>query len=55
MSPLLLITIVFLLSSLAFWLGKRRALVLAGRGSGVRMHSRPGYYGLLTGDRKSVV
>ncbi|ADW16789.1 phosphate ABC transporter membrane protein 1, PhoT family [Desulfobulbus propionicus DSM 2032] len=49
MSPLLLITIVFLLSSLAFWLGKRRALVLAGRGSGVRMHSRPGYYGLLTG------
>ena len=48
MSPSLLVTLVLACSSLAFWLGRRRALTLATRPAAAAMHSRPGYYGMLT-------
>lgn len=48
MSPLPLITVVLALSTLAFWQGKRRAFALSCREGAVKMHSRPGYYGMLT-------
>ena len=48
MSPLLLITLVLALSTLAYWQGRRRAFALAVQPSAGKMHSRPGYYGLLT-------
>lgn len=48
MSPLLLVTCVLALSSLAFWQGRRRAFALSHRGAAEKMHSRPGYYGMLT-------
>ncbi len=48
MSPSLLVTVVLALSTLAFWQGKRRAFALSRRVSHPRMHSRPGYYGMLT-------
>jgi phosphate transport system permease protein len=49
MPPLLLICAVLLLSTLAFWQGKRRAFTLSRQDLPVKMHSRPGYYGMLTG------
>ena len=48
MPPLLLITLVLVLSTLAFWQGHRRAFALSTQPSAVKMHSRPGYYGMLT-------
>ncbi|MGD9946999.1 MAG: phosphate ABC transporter permease subunit PstC [Desulfobulbus sp.] len=48
MSPMLLISVVLALSTLAFWQGKRRAFALSSRATTIRMHSRPGYYGMLT-------
>lgn len=48
MPPLLLVTLVLLLSTLAFWLGRRRAFALTTQPSAGKMHSRPGYYGMLT-------
>lgn len=48
MPPLLLVSIVLLLSTLAFWQGKRRAFALSTQDLPVKMHSRPGYYGMLT-------
>jgi len=48
MPPLLLVTLVLLLSTLAFWLGRRRAFALTVQPSTGKMHSRPGYYGMLT-------
>jgi len=49
MSSAPLITLVLILSSLAYWLGRRRAFALARRPSAGKLHSRPGYYGVLTG------
>ncbi|MDR2551357.1 MAG: phosphate ABC transporter permease subunit PstC [Desulfobulbus sp.] len=49
MSSSLLIALILLLSSLAYWLGCRRAVALAQRPSAARLHSRPGYYGVLAG------
>lgn len=48
MSPMLLVTSLLALSSLAFWQGRRRAFALIRRGTAEKMHSRPGYYGMLT-------
>lgn len=48
MPPLLLVALVLVLSSLAYWQGCRRAFTLSIRPSDVKMHSRPGYYGMLT-------
>lgn len=48
MSPMLLVTCVLALSSLAFWQGRRRAFALSHRSAAEKMHSRPGYYGMLT-------
>jgi phosphate transport system permease protein len=48
MPPLLLISVVLVLSLLAYWQGRRRAFALATQPSAVKMHSRPGYYGMLT-------
>lgn len=48
MSPMLLVTCVLALSSLAFWQGRRRAFALSHRSATEKMHSRPGYYGMLT-------
>ena len=48
MPPLLLISVVLVLSLLAYWQGHRRAFALATQPSAVKMHSRPGYYGMLT-------
>jgi len=47
MPPLFLIFIVLLLSALAFWQGRRKAFALSVQPSSVKMHSRPGYYGML--------
>lgn len=47
MPPLLLVSLVLALSTLAFWQGKRRAFALSTQASSVKMHSRPGYYGML--------
>ncbi len=48
MPPLFLILIVLLLSALAFWQGRRKAFALSVQPSSIKMHSRPGYYGMLT-------
>ena len=48
MPPMLLILLVLALSTVAYWQGRRRAFALAVRPSGPKMHSRPGYYGMLT-------
>ena len=48
MPPLLLISVVLVLSTLAYWHGRRRAFAIAIRPSGMKMHSRPGYHGMLT-------
>ena len=49
MSPVSFLFILLLLASIAYMQGKRRAFSLTGAeaGSG-RLHSRPGYYGMLT-------
>ncbi|WP_409070277.1 phosphate ABC transporter permease subunit PstC [Desulfobulbus sp.] len=49
MSSSLLIALILLLSLLAYWLGCRRAVTLAQRPSADKLHSRPGYYGVLAG------
>jgi phosphate transport system permease protein len=49
MSPSLLFIILLLLSSVAYHIGRRRSVAVAGNASGVRqLHSRPAYYGALT-------
>ena len=48
MSPTMLVTVVLALSTLAFWQGKRKAFALSRQVTTSRMHSRPGYYGMLT-------
>jgi phosphate transport system permease protein len=48
MPPLLLISLVLVLSALAFWQGRRRAFALSIQPAAGKMHSRPGYYGMLT-------
>jgi len=48
MPPSLLIILVLLLSSLAYWLGRRRAFLFVRQPGAGKMHSRPGYYGMLT-------
>ncbi len=47
MSPTALVALVLALATLAYWFGQRRALALAVRPKGRRLHSRPGYHGLL--------
>ena len=47
MSPTLLIAAILALSALAYWQGRRRAFALASRPRAMKMHSRPGYHGLL--------
>lgn len=44
MSPLILITVIFLLTLTGFYMGRRRSLEQSGGKINV-MHSRPGYYG----------
>jgi phosphate transport system permease protein len=50
MTPTLLILVLLALSSVAYQLGKRRAIAAGGgpRGSARGLHSRPDYYGLFT-------
>jgi phosphate transport system permease protein len=49
MSPSALLTVLLALSSIAYYVGRRRSLAVAGAAGGVRrMHSRPTYYGTLT-------
>ncbi|MCF6188726.1 MAG: phosphate ABC transporter permease family protein, partial [Desulfobulbaceae bacterium] len=49
MSPFSFLVILLAASSFAYMHGKRRAFSLTGSGSGSsRLHSRPGYYGMLT-------
>jgi phosphate transport system permease protein len=49
MSPLTLLVILLVLSTAAYYLGRRKAFALAGRsGAAVRLHSRPTYHGALT-------
>lgn len=44
-----LITILLCLTALAYWLGRRRAVTIAGgAGDSASLHSRPTYYGALT-------
>jgi phosphate transport system permease protein len=45
---MLLIALVLALSTVAYWQGKRRAFALSVQPSTHKMHSRPGYYGMLT-------
>jgi len=47
MPPLMLITLVLILSTLAYWQGRRRAFALGAESSAVKLHSRPGYHGML--------
>jgi phosphate transport system permease protein len=47
MSPVSFVILLLALSSLAYWQGRRKAFAVA-TGGGPRMHSRPGYYGMLT-------
>ncbi|MCL1980860.1 MAG: phosphate ABC transporter permease subunit PstC [Proteobacteria bacterium] len=49
MSFSLLVVLILLLSSLAYWLGRNRAIALAQRPRATKLHSRPGYYGILAG------
>ena len=49
MSPVTLIIVLLALSSLAYYLGRRRAVAVGGdAGQLKRLHSRPTYYGALT-------
>ncbi|WP_028583979.1 phosphate ABC transporter permease subunit PstC [Desulfogranum mediterraneum] len=45
LNPLLVATLI--LVSSAFWLGKKKALAVAGQAGSPRLHSRPGYYGMI--------
>ncbi|MCL2789841.1 MAG: phosphate ABC transporter permease subunit PstC [Desulfobulbus sp.] len=49
MSLPLLVTLILLLSSLTYWLGCRRAFMLARQSLSGKLHSRPYYYGVLAG------
>jgi len=50
MSPTVLFFAILLLSAVGYFLGRRRALLVGKRAQGVRnMHSKPVYYGALTG------
>ena len=49
MSKGLIFVLLLALSSLGYWVGRRRAFSLAGGRKGLKnLHSRPGYYGMLT-------
>ncbi len=49
MQPGILIIVLLLLSSLAYYIGRKRAFSVAGTVGGIRnLHSRPTYYGTLT-------
>jgi len=49
MSPFALLFVLLMLSSAAYYVGRRRAVAVAGAAGAVRrMHSRPVYYGTLT-------
>jgi phosphate transport system permease protein len=49
MSPATILTVLLILSSVAYYLGRRRAFAVAGQAGGSRyLHSRPIYYGTLT-------
>lgn len=49
MSPAAILTALLILSSVAYYLGRRRAFAVAGKVGGIRyLHSRPTYYGALT-------
>ncbi len=49
MSPTTVLTALLALSSLAYFLGRRRALAVAGSADNIKtLHSRPTYYGALT-------
>jgi phosphate transport system permease protein len=49
LTPSLTFMVLLLLSGSAYWIGRRRALAVAGNRAGmIAMHSRPVYYGLLT-------
>ncbi|ACN13297.1 PstC1 [Desulforapulum autotrophicum HRM2] len=49
MTPANLLILLLLISTMAFWLGKKRAFAVVKTAGGPRMlHSRPGYYGALT-------
>lgn len=45
---MMLPVIVLIFCSIAYWQGKRRAFAVSGQPASPRLHSRPGYYGLLT-------
>ncbi|MEJ2726939.1 MAG: phosphate ABC transporter permease subunit PstC [Deltaproteobacteria bacterium] len=49
MSPTTLLFILLAFSTVAYYLGRRKAFAVAGNAAGIRnLHSRPTYYGLLT-------
>ncbi|MGD8272244.1 MAG: phosphate ABC transporter permease family protein, partial [Desulfobacterales bacterium] len=49
MSPTTLLIILLALSSLGYYIGRRRAFAVAGDAASVKkLHSRPTYYGALT-------
>jgi phosphate transport system permease protein len=49
MSPATILTALLILSSAAYYLGRRRAFAVASKTGGIRyLHSRPTYYGALT-------
>jgi phosphate transport system permease protein len=49
MSPATILAALLILSSVAYYLGRRRAFAVAGKVGGIRyLHSRPTYYGALT-------
>ena len=49
MSPSALLIVILILSSVAYYVGRRRAVTVAGTAAGARrLHSRPTYYGTLT-------
>jgi phosphate transport system permease protein len=49
MSSATILTTLLILSSIAYYLGRRRAFAVAGRAGGIKyLHSRPTYYGALT-------
>ena len=49
MSPATILTVLLIFSSVAYYLGRRRAFAVAGKAGGIKyLHSRPTYYGALT-------
>ncbi|MFO7606208.1 MAG: phosphate ABC transporter permease subunit PstC [Desulfurivibrionaceae bacterium] len=44
----LILLVLIILTFTAYWLGRGRAVVIAGREEVLRLHSRPNYHGLLT-------